>query len=49
METAETQARSPRKVSPRVVRAPKRRNCLEQSTVDPEHDIAVGGDHARAK
>jgi hypothetical protein len=41
----EIDARRGAKVSLRVVRAPRRRNCIEQSTLDPEHEIAVGGDH----
>jgi hypothetical protein len=45
--TLESQARPPRRASQRVVRTPKRRNCIEQATFDPEHDIAIGGDHAR--
>lgn len=49
MDTADTHAREQRDGSRRVVRAPRRRNCIERSTVDPEHDIAIGGDHGRPK
>jgi hypothetical protein len=44
-QPAEIDARRGAKVSLRVVRAPRRRNCIEQSTLDPEHEIAIGGDH----
>ena len=46
-QTTEIDARRGAKVSQRVVRAPRRRNCIEQSTLDPEHEITVGGDHGR--
>ena len=40
-QTTAIDARAGAKVSQRVMRAPRRRNCIEQSTLDPEHEIAI--------